>query len=311
MSSWRVSRLFCDLTQKSFSTSSVNAFKSNKHFLPKFKKLRAMKVVRVEVPSFDEKTQPTSEEIRTKMKERGLVPPRMWQEKPVFIASTGGIFEPYVPPEGDGKISPVTLGGAKQSLLKVGKKGTSLLAIRKIKSYDEDFDSSDFADEAQEIYINMHHSLAEKDEEKLHNLVTEHAFPSVTANTDKNRIRWSFIKSLEPPRVVHARVTNVMTDDNVFGQVTVRFHSQQTLAVYDRFGRLMHGSEITVKDVLEYVVFEKHLSNQYGVWRVHDKIIPNWMPPKEPTYRTYIKPTVPVVEDIAVDTQIKENETVA
>ena len=92
------------------------------------------------------------------------------------------------------------------------------------------------------------------------------ANPSVPANTDKNRIRWSFIKSLEPPRVVHARLTNVMSDDNVFGQVTVRFHSQQTFAVYDRFGQLMHGSEITVNDVSENVVFQKHLSKQYRVW---------------------------------------------
>lgn len=59
------------------------------------------------------------------------------------------------------------------------------------------------------------------------------------------------------------------------------------MAIYDRFGRLMHGSETLPKDVLEYVVFEKHLANKYGRWRVHDKIIPDWMPPKEPLKRTY------------------------
>lgn len=58
------------------------------------------------------------------------------------------------------------------------------------------------------------------------------------------------------------------------------------MAIYDRFGRLMHGSEILSKDVLEYVVFEKHLANEYGVWRVHDKIIPDWMPPKTPSLKT-------------------------
>lgn len=62
------------------------------------------------------------------------------------------------------------------------------------------------------------------------------------------------------------------------------------LAVYDRFGRLMHGSEIIAKDVLEYVVFEKHLANLYGKWRVHSKIIPDWLPPKQPSELTYIKP---------------------
>ena len=45
-----------------------------------------------------------------------------------------------------------------------------------------------------------------------------------------------------------------------------------------RFGRLIHGNENIAKDVLEYCVFEKHLSNVYGVWRLHSKIIPDWMP---------------------------------
>lgn len=49
----------------------------------------------------------------------------------------------------------------------------------------------------------------------------------------------------------------------------------------------MHGSKILAKDVLEYVVFEKHLANEYGTWRIHDKIIPDWMPPKEPGFLTY------------------------
>lgn len=59
------------------------------------------------------------------------------------------------------------------------------------------------------------------------------------------------------------------------------------LTVYDRFGRLMYGSEILAKDVLEYVVFEKHISNRYGTWRMHAKIIPDWLPPKDPVTKTY------------------------
>ena len=64
--------------------------------------------------------------------------------------------------------------------------------------------------------------------------------------------------------------------------------------MYDRFGRLMYGSENLIKDVLEYVVFEKHLSDEYGEWRIHAKIIPDWMPPRAPVSRTLRKP---VMED--------------
>lgn len=70
------------------------------------------------------------------------------------------------------------------------------------------------------------------------------------------------------------------------------------LAIYDRFGRLLHGSEFVKKDVIEYIVFEKHLSNEYGIWRLHDKIIPSWMPVKEPGIKTFVvKKEEPVVPE--------------
>lgn len=44
----------------------------------------------------------------------------------------------------------------------------------------------------------------------------------------------------------------------------------------------MYGQEDVPKDVLEYVVFERQLSNPYGSWRMHAKIVPPWAPPKQP-----------------------------
>ena len=37
------------------------------------------------------------------------------------------------------------------------------------------------------------------------------------------------------PKVVQARCAEMASKDNMFGQLTVRMHTQQTLAVYDRF----------------------------------------------------------------------------
>lgn len=73
--------------------------------------------------------------------------------------------------------------------------------------------------------------------------------------------------------------------------------SFQCLAIYDRFGRLLYGSENLIKDVLEYVVFENHISNIYGQWRIHGKVIPNWMPPRDPILRTYQLPKFESIEE--------------
>ena len=69
------------------------------------------------------------------------------------------------------------------------------------------------------------------------------------------------------------------------------------MAIYDRFGRLMYGSENLIKDVLEYVVFEKHLADEYGTWRIHGKVIPDWMSERQPVLRTMCKPHFDPVEE--------------
>nr|CAG4635058.1 EOG090X0DDP [Alona affinis] len=265
-----------------------------KHYDPKFRKLRRLKVQKIKLPNFNEKVEEfTPDQIRARMKEQGMLPTRPWQERPVFISSTGSTFEPYVPPEGDGKHSKLSKAGAKQSLEMVSKTSASMMAIRKIRKFEEDFKKNIFVEQAQEIYIEAHTALAKKDEDTLHQYVTELCYPIMTQDLEMCTVRWQFLKSLEPPQVVHARCTDIISKDNVFAQVTVRFHTQQILAVYDRFGRLMYGSEVIAKDVLEYVVFEKHLANMYGSWRIHEKIIPDWMPPREPAAKTYVNEVSP------------------
>lgn len=259
-----------------------------KHWDPKWKFLRRLKVFKIELPKYNEKIEDLSEEeIRSRLKEQGLQPPRPWVEKQYCISSTGGIFEPYIPPEGDGKVSSITAQGAKQNLQFLEKKTKTMMTVRRIRQFDEDFDSPQFCKDATQIYIKMHELMAEQDKDGLIKYVTERAYPEVIHNIERKTIHWKYIKDIELPRIVHARHTEVVTKENIFAQVTVRLHTQQMLAIYDRFGRLMHGSEILAKDVLEYIVFEKHLSNEYGIWRVHAKIIPTWMPPKEPSKTTF------------------------
>ncbi|XP_022671173.1 probable 39S ribosomal protein L45, mitochondrial isoform X2 [Varroa jacobsoni] len=253
----------------------------NRHRDPKWKKYRANQTFRLKLPDYEEMRKDFShlspDEIRSLMKEKGIVPGRLWIEKPVFMSCTGTVIDAFVPPEGDGKATILSKTGALQQMRKLEKKGKSLMQLRKIRQFDEDFDLEEFAQQAHTIYEEAHLALANGDKKKLGNLVTERCYPEMLANTELKTLRWSLIKSIEPARVV-----------------TVRLHTQQTLAIYDRFGRLMHGSEAITKDVLEYVVFEKHMSNEYGQWKLHAKIIPEWQPVKSPEILTNIVEGSPV-----------------
>lgn len=110
-------------------------------------------------------------------------------------------------------------------------------------------------------------------------------------------IRWKWIEPLEEPQVKHVVTRELLNKSDLFAQVTVRMHSKQILAVYDRFGRLAFGSDKLAKDVLEYVVFERYLSNPYSTWRLHDKIEPEWAPPKSPVLRTFVMPKLYKVDE--------------
>ncbi|CAG2101693.1 unnamed protein product [Medioppia subpectinata] len=258
-----------------------------------WKQLRGKKVIKVELPDFNEirlDAKLTPEEVRSRMKEKGVAPPRLYTERDMFLTATNGVLDPFVPPEGDGKHSIISGSGAKQRYDAVTKKGRSFLALRKIRTYDDDLDVPTFAQQALDIYIKAHRALADRDYDRLMDYVTENAFPQMTHKANQKTIKWQFVSAIEKPIVSHIRTLDMLSKNNLFGQMTVRLHTRQILAVYDRFGILMHGSEAVVKDVLEYVVFEKHVANLYGKWRVHAKLIPDWMPPKEPIRRTFVAP---------------------
>lgn len=72
---------------------------------------------------------------------------------------------------GDGKATILSKTGALQQMRKLEKKGKSLMQLRKIRQFDEDFDLEEFAQQAHTIYEEAHLALANGDKKKLGNLV--------------------------------------------------------------------------------------------------------------------------------------------
>ncbi|KAI7795014.1 39S ribosomal protein L45, mitochondrial [Triplophysa rosa] len=234
--------------------------------------------------------QKTQAEQEAQARASGVVVRQEYMERAINISCTAGIFDPYVPPEGDARLSALSKEGLKQRAEQLRQSAASQLAIRKIKDHDPEFSTKEFPVRAQEIFIEAHAALTQFNKEKLHSLVTERCYPEMVRGNRYKTLRWRFIESLEPPRVVHARCPDMISKGNLYGQVTLRMHSRQTLAIYDRFGRLMLGDEEEPRDVLEYLVLERHLVNPYGLWRLHGKIVPAWAPPKDPIIKTVMIP---------------------
>lgn len=69
-------------------------------------------VTKVDLPDFQEKREEdiTPEKFRSQLKKMGLQPHKFWNERVFYVSNTGAVLEPYVPPEGDGKLSAVSVG---------------------------------------------------------------------------------------------------------------------------------------------------------------------------------------------------------
>ena len=71
----------------------------------------------------------------------------------------------------------------------------------------------------------------------------------------------------------------------------------------------MFGNETLPKDVLEYIIFERVLTNPYSQWRVHSKIVPAWFPQSDPLLYTFEKPNIEAIdEDTPTDTIEEEDK---
>ncbi|XP_076544507.1 mitochondrial ribosomal protein L45 isoform X2 [Osmia lignaria lignaria] len=178
-----------------------------KHFNQKYRKERAQKFIKMDLPKYDNDGNISQDKERSMMKKLGILPQRQWTERPILISCTPQIFESYVVPEGDGKFSAISTSGAKQRIELLEKKSKSFLAIRKIRSYDDEFSTKTFGEKAFEIYLKAHEALVAKDDNALLQYITEAAFPIMIHNMEDKTIVWKFLESLEPPRLVHARNT--------------------------------------------------------------------------------------------------------
>ena len=73
----------------------------------------------------------------------------------------------------------ISTSGAKQIGDKVKGKGKTMSSIRKIRSYEEDFDPREWVGEAMETYIAAHRALADGEYDLLHKYATEKAYPEM------------------------------------------------------------------------------------------------------------------------------------
>jgi len=318
---WRIQQRDLHMTSSKLCWNPPIPRYKGKHIDPKFAELRRNKFLAefegrfiAPIPNYHlarELRQKDSERVMLEqMKRDGLLPGIHYNERPIDITSSQGIIEGYVPPENDGVKSALSKEGAKAKALRANMWKNTKLSVRKINKMEMDiggFAPEYFSVDAVDIYVMANEALVDFNYVRLHELVTTHCFSKMTKGLQFKTLKWEKHEDIESPRLVHAAVNSIGPETNVFGQVTIRINCKQIIAIYDRFGRLTYGDPETPRNVLEYVVFEKRLSDSYGTWRMHGKIEPDWAQAKPPVRKTF---RMPQFEEITEDDFIKTTEEV-
>ncbi|XP_061178668.1 large ribosomal subunit protein mL45-like [Saccostrea echinata] len=235
----------------------------------KFKKHRARKTMKQMWEFIEEKPDP----------HHVTEPTRLYTKaKEIAITSIGTIMNPYIPMEKDVRKSLSEKESFEEFRKRTRAKINNIRFARIVKKYDKTHNQKEFLAQAHHIYITAHKCIARirEDDEELLDYVTQDVFGQMTNGMYDKTLQWEFIESVEQPRIVNVAAGDLLVKDNAYAQITVRFHTLQKLAIYNRFGRLTYGDREQPRYVLEYVVFEKHISDTEGRWRIAGKVTPEW-----------------------------------
>ncbi|KAI9481383.1 MAG: hypothetical protein EXX96DRAFT_566502 [Benjaminiella poitrasii] len=191
-----------------------------------------------------------------------------------------GVFANYVPPEqtpsmlsdfGRWRLTKWrNMKNNVQNLLSVG--------LIKYKSLYEKWNSRKFLAEAIETYKDMNDAFARGDRSILEEVCLDSMYSNMKnqiKNRNNARWEWKYHGDVEQPKIVCVRClgsTGISKHGFAIGQVTVKMFTKQSMAVYDKKNRVVGGDPNKIHNVLEYVVFQKTISDPEDIWRIYGKV---------------------------------------
>lgn len=189
---------------------------------------------------------------------------RMPERAPSSRKYSGVIAEAY-----KGKLEPLSFFKKadwiqrKNRLLGYAK---AIYTIAKCHSKIPDFGIPSFRKKAKEMYKDVSIYLADGNISKLKELVSPTEASRMKTELRHreaggwHRVKWE-LKDLKRVNIIHARIfaPDANNLEVAFGQITCKFTSTQTFAVYDRKNRLVAGDPKKVLNVVDHWVFEHPL----------------------------------------------------
>ncbi|RKP10614.1 Tim44-like domain-containing protein [Thamnocephalis sphaerospora] len=185
-----------------------------------------------------------------------------------------GMIDDFVPLPRSKRPSLLSKVGFRSAVKHWKNLAATTFAIGTIRFQVKGWRPKPFAQEAQRVYEEMNDAFARGDREALREVCTEGMFSRVK-NEIKNRVgtfRWACHGNVEPPRIVSARFGR-LGENMMLAQVTVRMHTKQSMAVYNKKNQLIAGNPDQPQNILEYVVMQRVIGpGESEQWQIYGKV---------------------------------------
>ncbi|KAF9187434.1 39S ribosomal protein L45, mitochondrial [Haplosporangium sp. Z 767] len=188
-----------------------------------------------------------------------------------------GIMDPYVIPEKENRPSLFSdykkwIKYAKERMRNTGMTAASTLGMCwKLKDFGL---TARFLGESEEAYISMNEAFAKGDRKFLEDICTPSMFAKLKGQLKDRtgRYEWRYNGLVEKPQIVSIRQGQI--GGHVLIQIIVRLHSNQSMGVFDKKNKLIAGDLKKSVPVLEYIVFQRYITDPEDNWKILGKTAP-------------------------------------
>ncbi|KAF9328932.1 hypothetical protein BKA57DRAFT_478119 [Linnemannia elongata] len=188
-----------------------------------------------------------------------------------------GIMDPYVIPEKENRPSLFSdyktwIKYAKLRMRNTGMTAASTLGMCwKLKDFGI---TGRFLGESEEAYIGMNEAFAKGDRKYLEEICTPSMYAKLKGQLKDRvgRYEWKYHGLVEKPQIVSIRQGQI--GGHVLIQMIVRLHSNQSMGVFDKKNKLIAGDLKKSVPVLEYLVFQRYITDPEDNWRILGKTAP-------------------------------------
>ncbi|KAF9357906.1 39S ribosomal protein L45, mitochondrial [Mortierella sp. NVP85] len=188
-----------------------------------------------------------------------------------------GIMDPYVIPEKENRPSLFSdykkwVKYAKLRMRNTGMTAASTLGMCwRLKDFGI---TGRFLSESEDAYIAMNEAFAKGDRVFLEEICTPSMYQKLKGQLKDRvgRYEWKYHGIIDKPQIVSIRQGQI--GGHVLVQIIVRLHSNQSMGVYDKKNKLVAGDLKNVVPVLEYIVFQRYISDPADNWKILGKTAP-------------------------------------